>query len=62
MKNEKNKKYIIYNQMAKIQPIYYIPPFLAIFGFGGIVCFHKSGAMSRIHRSFYRNYTNRKDK
>jgi len=38
--------------MAKIQPIYYIPPFLAIFGFGGIVCFHKSGAMSRIHRSF----------
>jgi len=41
--------------MAKIQPIYYIPPFLAIFGFGGIVCFHKSGAMSRIHRSFYRN-------
>jgi len=36
--------------MVKILSI--VPPILAIFGYGGIVCFHKTGALSRIRRSF----------
>ena len=32
--------------------LYFIPPIFAVFGYGGIVCFHKTGALSRIRRSF----------
>ena len=29
-----------------------IPPTLAIFGYGGTVCYHQTGALQRIRRSF----------
>jgi len=32
--------------------LYLIPPSLALFGYGGIVCFSKTGALNRIRKSF----------
>ena len=35
-----------------LQVLYAVPPLLAIVGYGGTVCFHESGALRRIRRSF----------
>jgi len=35
-----------------VEVLYAAPPLLAIFGYGGIVCFHEAGALRRIRRSF----------
>jgi hypothetical protein len=35
-----------------LQALYAVPPLLAIVGYGGTVCFHESGALRRIRRSF----------
>eukprot|EP00292_Cryptomonas_paramecium_P026531 CAMPEP_0113687840 /NCGR_PEP_ID=MMETSP0038_2-20120614/16176_1 /TAXON_ID=2898 /ORGANISM="Cryptomonas paramecium" /LENGTH=71 /DNA_ID=CAMNT_0000608533 /DNA_START=41 /DNA_END=256 /DNA_ORIENTATION=+ /assembly_acc=CAM_ASM_000170 len=32
--------------------LYPLPMFVAFFGYGGIVCFHETGALRRIRRSF----------
>lgn len=32
--------------------LFFIPPTLAIFGYGGVVCLHDTGALRRIRRSF----------
>ena len=34
------------------QVLYAVPPLLAIVGYGGTVCFHETGALRRIRRSF----------
>ena len=35
-----------------LQVLYAVPPLLAIVGYGGTVCFHETGALRRIRRSF----------
>ena len=35
-----------------VQVLYGVPPLLAIVGYGGTVCFHETGALRRIRRSF----------
>ena len=40
-------------ETAKISDVLYaVPPLLALFGYGGTVCFDKTGALRRIQRSF----------
>ncbi len=36
----------------RLQVLYGVPPLLAIVGYGGTVCFHETGALRRIRRSF----------
>ena len=38
--------------MNKTSILYAIPPLLAFYGYGGMVCMHKTGALQRIRRSF----------
>jgi hypothetical protein len=38
--------------MKAVEVLYAVPPLLAIVGYGGTVCFHESGALRRIRRSF----------
>ena len=35
-----------------VEILYAVPPLLAIVGYGGTVCYHESGALRRILRSF----------
>ena len=35
-----------------LQVLFAVPPLLAIVGYGGTVCFHETGALRRIRRSF----------
>ena len=35
-----------------VEVLYAVPPLLAIVGYGGTVCYHESGALRRIRRSF----------
>ena len=43
--------------MTKLSSVlFFIPPILATFGYGGIVCFHETGALFRIRRSFAEIY------
>ena len=35
-----------------VEVLYVVPPLLAIVGYGGTVCFHETGALRRIRRSF----------
>ena len=35
-----------------VEVLYAVPPLLAIVGYGGTVCFHETGALHRIRRSF----------
>lgn len=39
--------------MKKLYPLLFsIPPFAVIFGYGGLVCFSKTGSLYRINQSF----------
>ena len=41
------------HQAAKVSDVLYaVPPLLALVGYGGTVCFDKTGALKRIQRSF----------